>query len=68
MKLSSIYSEAQWQWVAEKYRAGYSQLELARFLGVNRETIRRRFQKMGVLPEEGGRLPELDKKEFNSLR
>ena len=68
MSAPAPYSEAQWRWIAERYREGYSQVRLARLLGLHRETLRRRFQRMGVLPEDRGDLPELDREEFDKLK
>ena len=66
---SNFFTEKQWEWVAERYREGYTQKMLAEFLGINRYTIQRHFQKMGVIPYA---LDELDplserKKEFIEL-
>lgn len=66
---NQFFTEKKWEWVAERYREGYTQKMLAEFLGINRYTIQRHFQKMGVIPYA---LDELDplserKKEFIEL-
>ena len=48
MKRESIYTAAQWRWVAERYLEGYTMRELARFLGVHHNTVAEHFQKMEV--------------------
>ena len=45
-----LYTEAQWQWVEAKYREGYYISQLAEFLGIARETLRRIFQQRGLRP------------------
>ena len=66
----SIYSEAQWQWCADRYKYGYTVASIARFLGLHRETVRRKFQKMGVIPISQTLLEPLEnrKDEFNGLK
>ena len=66
----SVYSPAQWAWIAERFREGYTIRSLADFLGVSRETVRRHLQAMGVKPYGLDELTPLDErmKEFNDLR
>lgn len=64
-----LYTEAQWQWVEQKYREGYYISQLAEFLGIARETLRRIFQQRGVRPishEEMTPLSEF-RREFYAL-
>ena len=46
-----IYTKKQWDWLWQRYCEGYSLGMLGAFLGLHPETIRRRFQKLGYLPE-----------------
>ena len=50
MLLCNEYTPAQWQWIWERYCESYSIKELSMFLYVHRETVRRRFQRMGRRP------------------
>ena len=69
MSQKSIYSDAQWEWCAGKHREGYSIQKIADFLGLNRETVARKFYRMGVIPQNRYELPPLSDfaDEFNSL-
>ena len=69
MSQKSIYSDAQWEWCAEKSREGYSIQKIADFLGLNRETVARKFYRMGVIPQNRYELSPLTDfaDEFNSL-
>ena len=64
-----LYTEAQWQWVEQKYREGYYISQLAEFLGIGRETLRRIFQRRGVRPVSHDEMTPLSdfRKEFNAL-
>ena len=37
----SILTAAQWRWVGDRWLEGYTMSELAYFLGLHRETVRR---------------------------
>ena len=65
----SIFSGAQWELYAGKHRKGYSIQKIADFLGLNRETVARKFYRMGVIPQNRYELPPLTDfaDEFNSL-
>ena len=65
-----VYSPAQWAWITERFREGYTIRSLAEFLGVSRETVRRHLQAMGAKPYGLDELVPLDerKEEFNALR
>lgn len=69
MLLCNEYTPAQWQWIWERYCEGYSIKELSRFLYLHRETVRRRFQRMGLRPYNREDLPDLyDRRgEFRAL-
>ena len=69
MSQKSIYSDAQWEWCAGKHREGYSIQKIADFLGLNRETVARKFYRMGVIPQNRYELPPLSDfaDEFNSF-
>lgn len=36
---SSIFTAAQWKWVADRFLEGYSKMDLADFLGVHYTTV-----------------------------
>lgn len=63
------YTEVQWQWVAARYREGYTQKMLAEFMCVSSFTIQHRLQKMGVIPYRREELDPLEsrKQEFMEL-
>lgn len=67
---NKLFTEKQWEWIADRYREGYTQKMLAEFLGINRYTIQRHFQKMCVIPYHLNELEPLSerKKEFIELR
>ena len=63
------FSAAQCCWIGEQWQEGYSQVELAEFLGVTRETIRRVLLCQGLRPFFRDELPPLAerKKEYMDL-
>jgi hypothetical protein len=63
---TSIYTDAQWQWVADRYTEGYTKMALAKFLQVDYSTLWHHLCRMGVERDE---LPPLSDrmKEFNAL-
>lgn len=44
----SIYTDAQWQWVADRIREGYTRKELSAFLGINRNAITNNLHRIGA--------------------
>lgn len=64
-----LYTEAQWQWVEAKYREGYYISQLAEFLGIARETLRRIFQRRGIRPVSHDEMTPLSefRREFYAL-
>ena len=64
-----LYTEAQWQWVEAKYREGYYISQLAEFLGITRETLRRIFQRRGIRPVSHDEMTPLSefRREFYAL-
>lgn len=58
----SVLSDAQWAWIADRYLEGYSQIELAKFTHVNKETIRRGLIRLGIRPEAKYLLPDLEER------
>ena len=64
------YTAEQWQWVWERFCEGYSLKELGGFLYLHHETIRRRFQRMGLRPEVREELMPLAERrgEFRALQ
>ena len=55
--MRSFFTAAQWRWVEERFREGYRLTELAAFLGVHRETVRRGLVRQGAKPESREDLP-----------
>lgn len=54
------FSAAQCRWIGERWEEGYTQTELAEFLGVTRETIRRVLLRQGLRSVCREALPPLD--------
>lgn len=63
------FSDVQCRWIGERWQEGYTQTELAEFLGVTRETIRRVLLRQGLRPFFRDELPPLAerKKEYMDL-
>lgn len=63
-------TEEQWRWIWDRWLEGYTLRELAEFLGLARETVRRRFQRMGLRTYAKEELQNLEERrdEFNQLR
>ena len=59
----SILTEAQWRWVGERWLEGYTMSELAYFLGLNRETVRRNLIRLGLRPYGRDELTPLSERE-----
>ena len=68
--MKSFFSDSQWEWIAERTHEGYAQADLARFLGVHRETVRRGLIRIGRKPVKRDELPALSQRhdEFLHLR
>lgn len=66
--MRNLYSKAQWEWVAARYKEGYTLVELGEFLGVHYTTVLHRMRAMNVKPPQYR--PPLRKRasEFNALR
>ena len=64
-----LYTEAQWKCIEEKYREGYYISQLAEFLGIARETLRRIFQQRGLRPVSHDEMTPLSefRREFYAL-
>lgn len=64
-----LYTEAQWQWIEQKYREGYFMSQLAEFLGIGRNTILRIFQRRGIRPVSHDEMTPLSefRREFYAL-
>ena len=62
-------TDAQWRWIGDRWLEGYSQVDLAEFLGVSRETVRRWLTRLGLRPFFRDELPPLEerKKEYMDL-
>lgn len=63
------FTDTQCRWIGERWQEGYSQADLAAFLGVNRETIRRVLMRQGLRSVCRGELPLLEerKEEYAAL-
>lgn len=63
------FTDVQCRWIGERWQEGYTQTELAKFLGVTRETIRRVLLCQGLRPFFRDELPPLAerKKEYMDL-
>lgn len=68
MSRSSLYSEAQWEWVARKHLEGYSYQQLGDFLGLSNVHVLTMLQRRGLVKARK-KLPPLEtfKKEFLEL-
>ena len=66
---ADLFTEAQWKWIEAKYREGYFISQLAEFLGIGRETLRRIFQRRGLRPVSHDEMTPLSefRREFYAL-
>lgn len=58
-----VLTEAQWSWVGERWLEGYTIGELAYFLGLHRETVRRNLIRLGLRPYGKDELTPLRERE-----
>lgn len=58
-----VLTKAQWRWVGERWMEGYTMRELAYFLGLNRETVRRGLIRLGLRPYGKDELTPLSERE-----
>ena len=59
----SILTETQWRWVGDRWLEGYTMGELAYFLGLTRETVRRNLIRLGLRPNGRDELTPLSERE-----
>lgn len=59
-KNGGSYTQAQWDWVADRYREGYTLAELSRFLYLRHSTITYHLKERGVYPRTHTPLEERD--------
>ena len=59
----SVLTAAQWRWVGERWLEGYTMGELAYFLGLTRETVRRNLIRLGLRPNGRDELTPLSERE-----
>ena len=59
----SVLTDAQWRWVGERWLEGYTMGELAYFLGLTRETVRRNLIRLGLRPYGKDELTPLSERE-----
>lgn len=62
-------TEEQWHWIIDRYHEGYPQTELAKFLGMWRNTLFRNLQRRGAIPYGVDELDPLEdrRQEFEEL-
>ena len=48
MQSNSLYTDAQWEWIAKRYLEGHRIAEIARFLGVHPNTVARHLDQVGA--------------------
>ena len=58
-----LLTAAQWRWVGDRWLEGYTMSELAYFLGLHRETVRRGLVRLGIRPCEKSELTPLSERE-----
>ena len=58
-----VLTEAQWRWVGKRWLEGYTIGELAYFLGLHRETVRRNLIRLGLRPYGKDELTPLRERE-----
>ena len=58
-----VLTAAQWRWVGDRWLEGYTMSELADFLGLHRETVRRGLVRIGIRPCEKSELTPLSERE-----
>jgi DNA-binding CsgD family transcriptional regulator len=62
--MRSLYTDAQWEWIVERYKEGHTHADLAAFLGLSEHTVG--YHLRGI--ERNVRIPlEERKAEFNRL-
>ena len=66
--MTSHFTRIQWQWVADRYREGYTLTDLGEFLGIHRNSVRLGLVRMGFRPEVRGELPPLPPRRSEFLR
>lgn len=57
--MQSFFTDLQWDWVADRLQDGYTINEVADFLGVHRNSIRRGLIRRGIKPLDREDLPPL---------
>ena len=58
-----VLTAEQWRWVGDRWLEGYTMSELAYFLGLHRETVRRGLVRLGIRPYEKSELTPLSERE-----
>ena len=58
-----VLTTAQWRWVGDRWLEGYTMGELAYFLGLTRETVRRNLIRLGLRPYGKDELTPLSERE-----
>ena len=68
MARPGFYSDAQWQWVHDRVIEGYTVTECAKFLGLSRNYLPVKFEKLGYAVPKKQRVPLNERKgEFYAL-
>lgn len=66
MKSKSVYTDAQWTWMHDRFKEGYPMTELAEFAGVSFSSFVYHWHRLHLRLPTYAR-PPLNKKEFNAL-
>ena len=65
-----VLTAAQWRWVGDRWLEGYTMSELAYFLGLHRETVRRNLIRLGLRPNGRDELTPLSERavEYKNIK
>ena len=66
MPTNSMYNDAQWSWLFDRFIEGYSMTELADFAGCGTANLVHHWRRLGFRSWKSERKP-LNRKEFNAL-
>lgn len=65
---ASVLTDAQWAWVADRWREGYTMDQLADFVGLGREAVRRGLIRHGARPIGKESLPPLEERQEEFMK
>ena len=66
MSHQSMYTDAQWKWLLDRFKEGYTMAELAEFAGCGTANLVYHWRRLGLRSWKTEREP-LSKEEFNAL-